>query len=88
MTDETTPITRDAIEAKYGSSKPKIASNPYFRTLAILATVFLALGLGLLLNGDIATAGILLGVGFSSLIAVLITGAITWQIRHAANQHD
>jgi hypothetical protein len=84
MTEEMPRLSRDEIQAKYGTAAPKTASNPYFRTLALLAGFLLALGLILLLSGEMSTAGILLGVGFSSLVAVLITGAITWQIREAS----
>ena len=76
------------IQAKYGTTVPRAASNPYFRTLALLAGFLLALGVVLLLSGEVSTAGILFGVGFSALIAVLITGAITWQIREAGKRRE
>jgi hypothetical protein len=88
MTEEIPRLSRGEIQAKYGTAAPRAASNPYFRTLALIAGFLLALGLVLLLSGEVSTAGILFGVGFSALVAVLITGAIIWQIREAARQRE
>jgi hypothetical protein len=76
------PISKDEIEAKYGTSRPEPRSNPYFRTLAILATLFLGIGLVIAMNGEVFGMA-LLGVGFSTLLAALIVGALTWQMREA-----
>ncbi|MET0480061.1 MAG: hypothetical protein ABWZ69_01760 [Mycetocola sp.] len=88
MTEEMPRLPRDEIQAKFGTAAPRTASNPYFRALTLLAVFHFALGLILLLSGEMATAGILFGVGFSALVAVLITGAITWQIREASRRRE
>jgi hypothetical protein len=80
MTEKMPPLSRDGIDATVGSPL-RAAGNPYFRSLSLLAGFLLALGVILLLSGEISTGSILLGVGFTSLVAVLVTGAITWQIR-------
>ena len=84
MTKELPPLASDAISARSATSLPRTGRNPYFRMLALLAAFLLVLGVVLLLSGEFSTGGILLGIGFSSLVAVLVTGAITWQIRQAA----
>jgi hypothetical protein len=88
MTGETPPLSRDTTEGGWATRPPGNTGNPYFRTLALLATFLLALGVVLMINGEVSTGGILLGVGFSALIAVLVTGAITWQIRQTSRADD
>ena len=86
MTEKMPPLSRNTVDTAYAVSPPGTASNPYFRMLALLAAFLLALGTALLFIGEISTGGIMLGVGFSALLAVLVTGAITWQIRQAARR--
>jgi hypothetical protein len=88
MTAKMPSLSHGPVAAVRGSRSPGATRNPYFRSLSLLATFLLALGLLLLLNGEVSTGGILLGVGFSALLAVLITGAIIWQIRQAAHTQD
>ena len=88
MTREMPPLSRENVRTASGPSSTRTGGNPYFRMLALLAAFLLALGLILLLSGEVSTGGIVLGVGFSALVAVLVTGAITWQIRQAARSHD
>jgi hypothetical protein len=85
MTEEMQPLSRHDVEVRYGTGSPRTVRNPYFRTLALLATFLLVLGVVLLISGEPSTGGILLGIGFSALVAVLVTGAIVWQIRQASS---
>ncbi|MET4639796.1 hypothetical protein [Mycetocola sp. 2940] len=86
MTKELPPLSSDATDARLATTSPRTGRNPYFRMLALLAGFLLALGVVMMLIGEFSTGGILLGVGFSALVAVLVTGAITWQIRQIARR--
>jgi hypothetical protein len=86
MTEEMPPLSRHDVEVRLGTGSQRTARNPYFRSLTLLATFLLVLGVVLLLSGEPSTGGILLGIGFSALLAVLVTGAITWQIRQAGGR--
>jgi hypothetical protein len=88
MTEQLPRLSHGPLAAGYGSRSTKTGRNPYFRMLTLLSAFLLALGLMLMFIGEASTGGILLGIGFSALIAVLITGAITWQIRQAAGPRD
>ena len=83
MTEKMPPLSRNTVETASAASPPGTASNPYFRMLTLLAAFLLALGTVLLVIGEVSTGGIMLVIGFSALVAVLITGAITWQIRQS-----
>lgn len=88
MTEQLPRLSHGEFPAVYGSRSTRTGRNPYFRMLTLLSAFLLALGLMLLFIGEVSTGGILLGIGFSALIAVLITGAITWQIRQTASSRD
>lgn len=88
MTKELPPLASDAITARFVTRSPGAGRNPYFRMLALLAGFLLALGVVLMLIGEFSTGGLLLGIGLTSLVAVLVTGAITWQIRQAAGSRN
>lgn len=86
MTRELPSLSSDPINARSSTRSPRTGRNPYFRMLALLAGFLLAVGVVMMLIGEFSTGGILLGVGFSALVAVLVTGAITWQIRQIASR--